>query len=144
MCYGVCPSTDKVLVVVKFQLCSQMKERYLSLILKHFFVLIQTQTKIIFSWRSFFFFYQLESRNRSLLMFCVTGVVETEFAIQIQPQHVCAVHLLASCCQLWVWLCTMQVCFVGTHTHPPPGKEVLSGGSVGKVPQVEPVCDFIL
>lgn len=56
MCYGVCPSTDKVLVVVKFQLCSQMKERYLSLILKHFFVLIQTQTKIIFSWRSFFFF----------------------------------------------------------------------------------------
>lgn len=74
-------------------------------------------------------------------MFCVTGV-QTEFAIQIQPQHVCAVHLLASSCQLLVWSRTVQVCLVGTH--PPPGKEVPSGGSVGKVPQVELVCDFIL
>lgn len=54
-CCDVCAGTDKVLVGFKFQLCSQKKRRYLSLILKHFFLLIQIQTKNNFD----YFFNQL-------------------------------------------------------------------------------------
>ena len=102
-CCDVCLGTGKVLVGFKFQLCSQIKRRYLILILKHFFLFIQIQTKNNLT----FFFVLTNLYKETKVYWCTWWLVLSKE--ERNPDldrtiwmHSYTVHLLSSSYQLLV------------------------------------------